>query len=189
MVLAASFFVMLAAVGAPADEPGSRPASPQEAEFFETRIRPVLAGRCVRCHGPGTQESNLRLDSRAALLAGGDAGPVATPGDPEDSPLIEAIRYDGPVRMPPKGKLPAAAVADLVAWVRMGLPWPESPPRAAVASSDDVRRNHWAFRPVVRPGVPAVRDPGWPRSAIDGSSWRSWRGRGCRPRRRRAGGR
>ncbi|MEO6810342.1 MAG: c-type cytochrome domain-containing protein, partial [Isosphaeraceae bacterium] len=75
-------------------------------EAFETRVRPVLADRCWKCHSDKKQSSGLRLDSRAAMLEGGALGPSIVPGDPANSPLIQAIRHDGDVHMPPKAKLP-----------------------------------------------------------------------------------
>ena len=77
---------------------------------------------------PGRQKpakGGLRLDSRAALLKGGDSGPALVPGQPDKSRLIEAIAYKNvDLQMPPRGKLPDAAIADLTAWVKMGAPWP-----------------------------------------------------------------
>ena len=81
----------------------------QQADFFEARIRPVLEEHCFRCHGPRKQESGLRLDSRDSMSRGSDNGPVVVAGHPEESPLIEAIGYGGPVKMPPKSKLPFAS--------------------------------------------------------------------------------
>src|SRR5262249_1528574 len=84
--------------------------TPQLLEFFETRIRPVLAQPCFKCHGPKKQMSGPRLDSRAALLKGGDDGPAIVPGDPEKSRLVQAVRQSGRLKMPPKERLPAQAV-------------------------------------------------------------------------------
>src|SRR5690242_1578364 len=95
--------------------------SPQAVEFFETRVRPVLVNHCVGCRGPKKQMAGLRLDSREALLKGSDSGPVVLPGQPEQSGLLQAVRHDGDVKMPPKTKLPDSVVADLGAWVKMGL--------------------------------------------------------------------
>src|SRR5262245_22989423 len=97
-------------------------------EFFEKKVRPILAEHCFGCHSAQAKKlrGGLRLDSRAGLLTGGDTGPVLLPGQPEKSRLIEAVRYiNVDLRMPPRGKLPDAAVADLVAWVKMGAPWPK----------------------------------------------------------------
>ncbi len=143
------------------------------AEFFEARIRPVLVEHCISCHGPKKQESGLRLDSRAGLLKGNDAGPVVVPGQPDESPLIEAISHNGPVKMPPKAKLPAQTIADLRVWVEMGIPWPETTPRpiangagrTSVVSADS--RNSWSLRPVQDRMPPVVKDAAWPRTSVD----------------------
>src|SRR4051812_1590457 len=84
--------------------------APQSAEFFETRIRPVLASNCYECH---TEQRNggLRLDSRDALLKGGRRGPAIVPGDPDKSLLIQAVRQtDDKLRMPKGGRLSPADV-------------------------------------------------------------------------------
>src|SRR6478735_1608305 len=70
--------------------------------FFETKVRPVRAGTCVKCHGEKKASGGLRLDSREAMLAGGDGGPAVMPGDPEGSPLVRAVRHaDETLKMPP----------------------------------------------------------------------------------------
>ena len=154
--------------GPPKEHTEPRPVAPQQAEFFEARIRPILAEHCFRCHGPKKQESGLRLDSRAGLLKGTDAGPVVVPGQPEESPLIEAIQHDAAVKMPPKSKLPPRAIADLTAWVRMGVPWPESTPGAATGRAGNVAaQRHWAFQPVKDPPPPLVKHATWPRTSVD----------------------
>jgi cytochrome c553 len=145
----------------------------EQVDFFESRVRPILAEQCFRCHGVRKQESGLRLDSRQALLKGNDAGPVVVPSQPEESPLIVAIRYNSQVKMPPKEKLSAQSVADLTAWVQMGAPWPEnSAARTQSMASghttlDDAVRKHWAFQPVLDRAVPTVNNRVWPRTSID----------------------
>ena len=145
--------------------------SPQALEFFEKQVRPVLADHCFSCHGEKKQKGGLRLDSRAALLRGGDDGPVVTPGDPEKSALIRAIRRDGDLKMPPKGKLADPAVAALTEWVKMGAPWPDTSRPAANAVAGDpiaeARRSHWAFQPVRRPAPPTVKNPGRLQTPVD----------------------
>src|SRR5262245_55690130 len=152
----------------------SKPAVPGSAaavEFFEARVRPVLAGHCFGCHGREKQRASLRLDSRAALLKGSDNGPVMVAGKPDQSALIRAIRYDGEVKMPPKGKLPPETIEVLTVWVKMGVPWPDTPAGVAAQTTDDAiaeaRKNHWAFRPVRRPAIPSVQDASWARTEID----------------------
>ncbi len=167
--LAAGLLWLAGSIALAVDERDVRPVTPRESEFFEARIRPVLAEHCVGCHGPRKPKSGLRLDSRASLLKGGDAGAVVTPGDPDDSPLVEAIRYDGPIQMPPKGKLPPQAIADLETWIRMGLPWPDtsSIPVVGPSDSESSAREHWAFQPVKTPRLPEVRQPDWPLTPVD----------------------
>jgi hypothetical protein len=161
--------LLLGAAAAAAGGSAARPAvSPQQADFFERRVRPVLAQHCFRCHGPKKQMSGLRLDSRAALLEGGDRGKAVVPGDPDHSRLLKAVRHQGDLKMPPRGRLAPQAVEDLAAWVKMGVPWPEG---QAVAASDPRAeagwKRHWAFRPVKKPAPPAVKDPSWPADPID----------------------
>jgi mono/diheme cytochrome c family protein len=139
-------------------------AAPTPAELaFERHIRPVLAEHCQGCHGPKKQMGGLRLDSRAAALKGGDSGPALKPGDPDGSRLVQAVRHAGELKMPPRKRLPAQHVEALAAWVKAGAPWPAP---VAAADGGDWRR-HWAFRPVERSPVPAVKDTSWPRNPID----------------------
>src|SRR5262249_11771910 len=145
------------AVGGAADEKAGVP-SPAQAEFFETRVRPVLAENCYSCHGPDRQMAGLRLDSRAALLKGSARGPVLVPGDPEKSALIRAIRFAGPIKMPPPGRLPDSAIQALAAWVKMGAPWPDTPAKASPPATGfaitEAQRSHWAFQPMRKPPLP-----------------------------------
>ena len=92
--------------------------------FFEQHIRPVLASHCVKCHGHTKQEGNLRLDSLNAMLRGGDSGPAVTAGKPEESLLVEALRYEG-LEMPPAGPLDEEQVQHFVSWIAAKTPWPE----------------------------------------------------------------
>ncbi|MCZ6796206.1 MAG: PSD1 and planctomycete cytochrome C domain-containing protein [Planctomycetota bacterium] len=146
----------------------ARPGSDEE--FFESRVRPVLVAKCQRCHGPKKQKASLRLDSRAAVLKGGESGPAVVPGRPEKSLLIRAVRrVDPDLRMPPKGELSAAEIEALERWVTLGAPWSEvdGATLSPELRVDEIRRTHWAFRPVRRGEVPDVRAPWWARSAID----------------------
>ena len=133
-------------------------------EFFETRVRPVLAGTCVKCHGADKVSGGLRLDSREAMLEGGDSGPAIEPGDPGGSLLIEAIRQEEPLlRMPPgDDPLPRQTIADLVSWVEGGARWPEAVEAAGPLDADA----HWAFGPL-RPVEPPEDPNGWAELPID----------------------
>ncbi len=88
----------------------------EQLEFFESKIRPALAGNCYSCHGAQTKTpfANLRLDSLAGILKGGDAGPAVVPGDPGASRLIQALRYASSIKMPPSGKLPEEQISSFV---------------------------------------------------------------------------
>src|SRR2546430_40977 len=144
--------------------------TPSETQFFEGKIRPVLANNCYKCHSQNAEKvkAGLLLDTREATLKGGETGPAIVPGDPEKSLLIKAVRYTDPdLQMPPKGKkLDDAQIADLVAWVKMGAP----DPRMASASQKawkDTNKKHWAWQPVKKSAVPEVKDSEWPKTPVD----------------------
>lgn len=149
--------------------PAAAKAGSAEADFFEAKIRPLFAARCKECHGDKKQEMGLRVDRREAFFRGGDDGPVVVPGEPEKSKLVEAVRHQGDVKMPPEKKLPDDEIAMLTRWVKLGAPWPEDPHGDAAAVTDAKKdaKNHWAFQPVQRPELPAVKKKGWVKSPID----------------------
>ena len=95
-------------------------------QHFEAKVRPLLIERCHKCHAGKAMKGGLRLDSREALLKGGDTGPAIVPGDPDKSLLIKAVRYtDKDLKMPPKDKkLSDAEIEHLETWVRLGAPDP-----------------------------------------------------------------
>ena len=145
-------------------------------EFFETKVRPVLVEHCYRCHSAQAKKlrGGLRLDSREGMLAGGDSGPALVPGQPDKSRLVEAVAYKNvELQMPPRGKLPDAAIADLTTWVKIGAPWPKqaSSAQASIAKSafdlNERKRTHWAWQPIRPQTPPRVRDENWPRDPLD----------------------
>jgi hypothetical protein len=140
-------------------------------DFFEKRIRPLLVEHCYQCHSAQSErlKGDLRLDSRAAMLKGGSTGPAIVPGKPDDSFLIKAVRHhDKDLQMPPKSRLPDAAVGDLTEWVAIGAPWPNDIAHADAPVPNSVdAKNHWAFQPVRPPKPPEVRQGGWVRNDID----------------------
>jgi len=173
---------VVAADGDLRPNPG-KPDSTQE-EFFEARVRPVLATQCTECHGPKKQKGALRLDGRDAMLRGGQTGKVVVPGKPEESLLIQAIRHDGDVRMPPKRKLKDDDVWALTEWVKHRAIWPETSANAATPSTTSAspmtqsainpadvpkenNRTLWSLQPVRSPTPPVVQFSAWPRSPID----------------------
>jgi len=146
--------------------------SPEQLEFFEREVRPILVERCYECHGPEEQEASLRLDSRAYALKGGDTGPAFVPHKPEESELVNAISYDPDgYQMPPEGKLPAKEIAILTKWVKLGAPWPGGdgdPAEIAETEFDlDERAKHWSFLPLETIEVPKVNGNDWGQNAID----------------------
>ncbi|MGP0062141.1 MAG: DUF1553 domain-containing protein [Isosphaeraceae bacterium] len=146
------------------------PPSPEAVEFFETRVRPILAERCVNCHGPKKQSGGLRLDSREAMIKGGDTGPAVVPARAEESLIVQAVSYrHDELKMPPKGKLPDTDVAFLIRWVALGAPWPAHTGRNAVAArgASGAEPAHWAFQPLRTAPLPPVKNAGWVRSPID----------------------
>ena len=142
------------------------------ADFFETKIRPVLANNCFGCH-TNTAMGGLRLDSRDALLKGGKRGPAIVPGDAGKSRLIIAVQQsDEAMKMPMGNKLKDGEIANLAAWVKAGAVWPESG-ATPVKSADGkfvIRpeaRNFWSLQALRDPAVPAVKDAKWGRTSID----------------------
>jgi len=143
--------------------------------FFETRIRPLLAEHCYRCHSAQAKKlrGGLHLDRRTAAFKGGESGVAIVPGKPDESLLLSAIRYrEESLEMPPDGKLPAKAITAFEEWVAMGAPWPEDQ-EGAIAAADEgfdfakFRREHWAFRPVTKASLPGVATATWPRKELD----------------------
>ena len=129
----------------------------------------MLATNCFNCHGPKKQQGGLRLDSREAALKGGDNGPVIDLKSPEKSLLLQALGYQGDLKMPPKGALAGDDVKALTEWIKQGIPWPK-----VVASVPPVtdpialaKKTHWSFKPVVEPAVPSVHNVAWVQTPID----------------------
>ena len=152
--------------------------TPEAVDFFEARVRPVLVENCLECHGEKSQKGGLRLDSREGTLRDAE-GPVIVAGHPERSPMIRALRHEGDIKMPPRGKLPEEAIQALTTWVRMGAPWPDAASAAAAVAT--VRSgDHWAFRPVQDPAPPAIADA-WIASPIDAFVLAKLAGRGMHP--------
>jgi hypothetical protein len=144
-------------------------------KFFEAKVRPVLVERCLKCHGEAQQKGQLRLDSREAVLKGGESGEVVVVGKPDESLLIEAINRTG-LEMPPDGPLKEHEIAALTEWVRRGLPWPSVEGKSRTLGVgrqiSDADRAYWAFQPIRDPDVPVgsaarLSLPNWPRNEID----------------------
>lgn len=166
---------------------GAKSSDP-DVDFFERRIRPVLVEKCYSCHSSqhNSSKGGLRVDSRSAILAGGEMGAAVDLDDAENSILIAALRYET-VQMPPSGKLPDDVIADFTAWIERGAAWPaESELTAPLQTSEpfdlDRRRDaHWAWQPLTSPVPPAVEANGQAITDIDRFIWAGLESAGLQP--------
>ena len=142
------------------------PAAKSQADFSRD-VEPLFRERCYTCHGPQQQMSGLRLDSKAAALAGGYSGPVIKPGNSAESKLIHLVAgLKKDLIMPMGGgRLTPEQVGLLRAWIDQGAEWPEE--GAAAKELLEAKSTHWAFRPLQRPSPPKVRNQAWVRNPID----------------------
>jgi len=125
--------------------------SEQQLTFFETKIRPVLVEHCYSCHAQDSKilRAGLFVDSRNGLIEGGDSGAAIVPGEPEESLLIEALKYES-YEMPPEGKLPDNVIADFETWIREGAAAPRTGKAASSHPAIDLEagRQFWSFQPI-----------------------------------------
>lgn len=153
----------------------AKPANvtPEAAEFFEKKVRPLLDDHCYECHSAESKrvKGGLRLDVREGILKGGDSGPAVVPGDPEKSLIIKAVRYsDGDLQMPPKHRLSPEEVANLEAWVKMGAPDPRvetNAPTTTYGVDLEKGKQFWSLQPVRKSHVPLVKNRRWVRNDVD----------------------
>ncbi len=177
------FLILLTALWATASQPMAivaqeSKANKQAIAFFEKHIRPVLVQHCYECHSAGSKkiQGGLSLDTREGLLRGGESGPALVPGKPQQSLLIQALKYQS-FEMPPKRQLPEAVIGDFVKWVQQGatdprvasavakteVPAPVEPPGIDVAAG----KKFWSFQPITNPAPPKTNNADWPRTEID----------------------
>src|SRR5437899_388468 len=160
-------------IPATVDAQDAKPVTQAAAQFFETKVRPILAENCFKCHGEKKHRGDLRLDSLAAALEGGGRGPALVPGHPEKSLLIKAIKHDDKdLKMPEDKKLSREQIEILTQWVQMGAPWPGAEKAGGTIRKGefvitDKDREHWSFKPVKRPPVPEVKNAAWVKNPID----------------------
>lgn len=147
--------------------------SPDQEKFFEEKVRPLLVEHCLDCHGPQKQESGLRLDSRQAVLKGGDSGePFAVAGHPDQGLALKAVRREGDYKMPPneRERLLPADIETLTKWIRLGLPWGKDTGPVQLSLDEryeQARKSHWAFKPITTPPLPAVKNADWSTNPVD----------------------
>ncbi len=152
------------------------PSDTTRREFFEAKIRPVLAAQCYSCHGALKQKGGLRVDSRDALRRGGDSGPAIEPGKPEGSLLVQVLEHSEPGLEMPKdaARLPESVVREVRAWIAEGAfdprdkpPTPEESATAEWSAKLAERRSWWSLQPLSRPPVPQTRSRDWPADPVD----------------------
>jgi len=153
-------FLLTSSVGRSAD------LLPAEEELFERYVRPVLSAHCIGCHGISKQENGLDVASLQSLLRGGDSGPAIVPGKPEESLLMEALRYES-FEMPPDEPLKDDQIKGIAAWIKAGAPWPARTVLKPTSPITDEDREWWCYQPISDPAVPDVEDEGWCRNEID----------------------
>lgn len=145
-------------------------AATDDAEFFETKIRPLLVTNCHSCHTGGAL-GGLRLDSREAILKGGKSGKAVVEGKADESLLMQTVRRTHTrIKMPPIGALTETEIASLAEWINRGLPWPESKKQdqvAGVSIISPAQRSFWSYQPV-QPSPPgAVKNRSWIHTPVD----------------------
>ncbi len=138
--------------------------SREKKDFFENRIRPMLAQSCFACH-TNSQMAGLRLDSRADILKGGTSGPALVPGDPDKSLIVNLVREG---KMPKSGHLQDQQITDLVKWIKDGAYWPDPlPANARPYTITAKQRELWSIQPLKHPLPPAVKNTTWPLNDVD----------------------
>ncbi len=168
---------------------GADAPSPGGTDFFEKKIRPVLAAECFRCHSASAQKlkGGLLLDTRDGMLKGGDTGPAVVPGNASASLLIKAVSgVDKDLQMPPKKKLGPDVLADFTAWIQQGAAWPKDAggklASTPAAQYDRLRQELWSWQPLKDVPAPAVKNAAWPKGDIDrfvlatleANNWERW---------------
>lgn len=161
---------LFASVAVRAEEAKSDEAkfTPEQIQFFESKVAPLLAQHCNECHSANSRklEGGLILDNRASILAGGDSGPSVEPGNVDDSLLVQAVRYD-PLgyQMPPKGKLSDEEIAIFEKWVADGMADPRGGEAITYVEKDP--RDFWSFQHPEHHEPPQVKQADWPQSRVD----------------------
>ncbi len=156
-------------------------------EFFEKKVRPVLADNCYNCHSANTNSrGGLRVDDRNGMIQGGGRGPAVVPGHPEKSLLIQAVRRaHEKVKMPPNKELAAEQIANLTQWIKDGAAWPQVKVPGSLgkykAKYEQLRKQHWAWQPLPETKVPQVKDAAWVHGAIDRYVLAKLEAKGLRP--------
>jgi len=154
--------------------------------FFQQKVKPLLEARCFECHAENSKrlEGGLRLDARPFVLKGGDSGPAAVAGKPDESLFIEAVNYES-FEMPPKGRLPEGEIAIFRKWIELGMPWSEDGLNVEVVEEEFPlearKREHWAWQPISPGTAPDVKAADWPTDNFDRYVLAKLEAQGLRP--------
>ena len=147
---------------------------PKSLEYFESKIRPLLAEKCYKCHSVDSNriKGGFLIDSKPGLLKGGESGPAIIPGDARNSRLIQMVeRHPDFEAMPPKSKLSQSEIASLITWIDRGAPDPRLEETVAANSQSDFnleeRKQWWSLQPVKKPPIPQIENQSWPTNEYD----------------------
>ena len=159
-----------------------------QVNFFEAKIRPILAAKCSVCHGEKVQMASLQLTTAEGFSKGADSGPIVVKGDPESSRLVQVVSYQDKIKMPPTGKLADSEIAALGEWVEMGTPWPHVNVADIAPTGEEKREDverektdHWAFQPVRDFKPPNVNNRDWAQTPLDNFILAKLEGNGLEP--------
>ncbi|WP_437193445.1 DUF1553 domain-containing protein [Planctomicrobium sp. SH527] len=171
LIIATAAGLLSFAFESPRSVSGAESPTELQVQFFEKSVRPLLVEHCYKCHSEESNKGKLRLDTKGHILLGGESGPAIQSGKPDESLLMEAVRYES-YQMPPDKKLDEAQIAILARWIEMGAPWPGDdgsiPKRSNRENFTDEDRAWWAFQKVQSPKIPTLsRLQGWGRNDID----------------------
>jgi hypothetical protein len=164
-------WLVLACLANIVDAANDKAADAAGIAFFEKRIRPVLVEHCYACHSADKKkkQGGLLLDTRAGIRRGGDTAGAVVPSSPDQSLILDALRYEG-LEMPPKGKLSAKIIKDFERWIRIGAPDPrdggEEVSKSGGVSLEEGRK-YWSFQPISNPKPPKNKQAKWPANEID----------------------
>ncbi|MCS1411581.1 MAG: hypothetical protein M2R45_04781 [Verrucomicrobia subdivision 3 bacterium] len=142
---------------------------PADVAFFETHIRSALVWHCDECHSRQSKsvKSGLRLDSREALHQNGDSGPVTIPNDPEPSLLIQSLKYQNDLEMPPSGQLPNHIIQAFEKWIASGASDPRTDSQPANDDTPLKSEPHWSLQPLKSESPSTMNKPEWIIQPID----------------------
>lgn len=159
------FVLLIPAIGIGQDQ------NEKDLQYFEKKIRPLLAEHCYECHDKDKQESDLRLDTTEDIFTGGASGPAVVKGKPDESLILIAINYhQDDLQMPPSGKLDDDEIASVRRWIEDGAAMPQAgssvtPRRGNIDMK--TARQFWSFQPPQKNELPSVADAAWPKSSLD----------------------